>query len=99
MLSTLSNVAKKSLARSSASIQQSLFHPNRAAGAAVIQLMQQQKRFLNVHEYISMELMASHGIKTPECYVAETSQEVEHIFATSFHQKCTLWDLNEFFCI
>ena len=43
-------------------------------------------RYLNVHEYISMELMASHGIQTPECHVAETPQEVDHIFNTSFHR-------------
>jgi hypothetical protein len=47
-------------------------------------------RYLNVHEYISMELMSSHGIKTPECHVAETVQEVEHIFNTSFHRSGTL---------
>ena len=43
-------------------------------------------RYLNVHEYISMELMASHGIQTPECHVAETPQEVDHIFNNSFHR-------------
>jgi hypothetical protein len=44
-------------------------------------------RYLNVHEYISMELMASHGIQTPECHVAETPQEVDHIFNSSFHRS------------
>ena len=44
----------------------------------------QQIRSLNVHEYISMELMSSHGIQTPECHVAETIQEVDHIYNTSF---------------
>jgi hypothetical protein len=49
-------------------------------------------RYLNVHEYISMELMASHGIQTPECHVAETPQEVDHIFNNSFHRTGgTFW--------
>lgn len=44
-------------------------------------------RHLNVHEYISMEIMKSHGIATPECYVASTADEAEHIFTKSFHCK------------
>ena len=36
-------------------------------------------RNLNVHEYISMEIMNSHHIATPECYVASTPDEAENI--------------------
>lgn len=79
MLGALSRVAKKSLAASSLPSELHLHRP------AILQ----QKRFLNVHEYISMELMASHGIQVPECHVAESAQEVEHIFNTSFHHKRT----------
>ena len=58
-------------------------------------------RYLNVHEYISMELMASHGIQTPECHVAETTQEVDHIFNTSFHRTggtFCFWIVGEYAC-
>jgi acyl-CoA synthetase (NDP forming) len=41
-------------------------------------------RLLNVHEYISMEVMKHHGITTPECYVASTPDEAAHIFNNSF---------------
>jgi len=41
-------------------------------------------RDLNVHEYISMELMDSFGIGTPESYVAETAEEAEEIYNTKF---------------
>jgi succinyl-CoA synthetase beta subunit len=41
-------------------------------------------RHLNVHEYISMEIMKHHGITTPECYVASTPDEAAHIFNNSF---------------
>jgi acyl-CoA synthetase (NDP forming) len=41
-------------------------------------------RQLNVHEYISMEVMKHHGITTPECYVASTPDEAAHIFNNSF---------------
>ena len=44
-------------------------------------------RHLNVHEYISMEIMKSHGIATPECYVADTADEAEHLFANSFSKR------------
>lgn len=43
-------------------------------------------RNLNVHEYISMEIMKNHGIKTPECYVASTPDEAEHIFTSSLNK-------------
>ena len=41
-------------------------------------------RNLNVHEYISMELMQTHGIKTPDCHVATTPDEAEHIYNSRF---------------
>jgi len=34
-------------------------------------------RNLNVHEYISMELMQEHGIAVPEGYVSSTPEEAE----------------------
>ena len=47
-------------------------------------------RFLNVHEYISMELFKTHGIATPECYVADTPEEAEHIATTALNRRtCT----------
>jgi hypothetical protein len=47
----------------------------------------QQVRFLNVHEYISMELMQTHGITTPNCYVATTPEQAEHIFNNSLNKR------------
>ena len=44
-------------------------------------------RFLNVHEYISMELMNEHGIVTPKGFVASTPEEAEQIYETTFHQR------------
>lgn len=35
-------------------------------------------RNLNVHEYISMEIMNEHGIATPEGYVSSTPEEAEN---------------------
>jgi len=43
-------------------------------------------RYLNVHEYVSMEIMKQHGVKTPECYVAETPDEAEHVFETGLNK-------------
>ena len=37
-------------------------------------------RCLNVHEYVSMEIMQQHGIATPSCYVASTPEEAEEIY-------------------
>lgn len=37
-------------------------------------------RCLNVHEYISMEIMQQHGISTPKCFVASTAQEAEDLY-------------------
>jgi hypothetical protein len=44
-------------------------------------------RFLNVHEYISMELMQQHHIATPEGHVATTPDEAEHIFANVMNKR------------
>jgi succinyl-CoA synthetase beta subunit len=44
-------------------------------------------RFLNVHEYISMEIMQSHGIRTPKYQVASTPQEAEDIFSNVLNQR------------
>lgn len=35
-------------------------------------------RSLNVHEYISMEIMQEHGISVPEGYVSSTPEEAEN---------------------
>lgn len=40
---------------------------------------QQQKRFLSIHEYLSMELLQKQGIKTPRGGVAKTGQEAYNI--------------------
>ena len=44
-------------------------------------------RQLNVHEYISMELMNQHHIPTPLGAVANTPQEAEHAYVTKFKGK------------
>ena len=44
-------------------------------------------RYLNVHEYISMELMQSHGIATPISHVAETPEEAENIFRNIMNKR------------
>ncbi|KAL3762951.1 hypothetical protein ACHAWU_001098 [Discostella pseudostelligera] len=43
-------------------------------------------RNLNVHEYISMEIMNQHGISTPKCFVASTPEEADHIFSTMMNK-------------
>ena len=43
----------------------------------------QQKRFLNLHEYASMELMNEYGISTPRGVVATTPEEAENAHASS----------------
>ncbi|KAF9993449.1 Succinate--CoA ligase [ADP-forming] subunit beta, mitochondrial, partial [Entomortierella chlamydospora] len=40
---------------------------------------QQQKRFLSIHEYMSMELLNKQGIKTPRGGVAKTGAEAYKI--------------------
>jgi hypothetical protein len=37
-------------------------------------------RNLNLHEYLSMDLMKQHGIATPAGYVANTPEEAENIY-------------------
>jgi len=37
-------------------------------------------RNLNLHEYISMEIMNQHNISTPKSYAATTAEEAEHIY-------------------
>lgn len=44
-------------------------------------------RHLNVHEYISMEIMQSHGIATPNCKVASTPEEAEEAFLSIRNQR------------
>ena len=45
-------------------------------------------RNLNVHEYISMEIMHDHGIATPEGYVASTPEEAENVYMRALqHSK------------
>jgi len=44
-------------------------------------------RCLNVHEYISMELMKTYGVRTPECYVASTADEAQHLFSNSLNKR------------
>jgi len=58
-----------------------------AAGAASSSSSIGAVRNLNVHEYISMEIMQTHGIKTPECFVATTPEEAEHIFTNSLNKR------------
>jgi succinyl-CoA synthetase beta subunit len=41
-----------------------------------------QRRFLNVHEYISMDLMKEYGVPVPKGAVASTPAEAESIAAT-----------------
>ena len=42
-------------------------------------------RNLNVHEYISMEIMKEHGIAMPEGYVASTPEEAENQYMRDFN--------------
>jgi len=44
-------------------------------------------RNLNVHEYISMEIMNQHGIATPKGFVASSAQEAEDIFANKMNHR------------
>lgn len=46
-------------------------------------------RFLNVHEYISMELFEAHGIKTPKCKVADTPEQAEDLFLNELNTPGT----------
>ena len=44
-------------------------------------------RNINLHEYLSMELMKQHGISTPAGYVANTPEEAENIYLHKLN-KC-----------
>ena len=59
----------------------------RRAAAAVAPSSIGAVRNLNLHEYMSMEIMQHHGITTPECYVANTPDEAQHLFETSFIKR------------
>lgn len=63
------------VARSGGSVFRHHRHPRTAAAAAVGAV-----RNLNLHEYLSMELMKQHGIATPAGFVASTPEEAEHAF-------------------
>lgn len=47
--------------------------------AAFFQMPQIQKRFLNVHEYLSQELMSKFGIRVPRGSVARTADEAQRV--------------------
>jgi len=44
-------------------------------------------RCLNVHEYISMEIMKTHGVPIPKGYVAKTPDEAVGIYETKMQQR------------
>jgi len=48
-------------------------------------------RYLNLHEHISMEIMKTYGIQTPECYVASTPDEAQHLFSNSLNKRESLF--------
>lgn len=76
----ISSIGRKALSCSRSSTAFAV--SRRTAGPAVGAV-----RNLNVHEYQSMEIMQQHGIKTPECYVARTPDEAEHIFMNSLNKR------------
>jgi acyl-CoA synthetase (NDP forming) len=43
-------------------------------------------RNLNVHEYVSMELLEHYGVKVPKAFVASSPEEAEHIFLNSLNK-------------
>jgi len=44
-------------------------------------------RYLNVHEYVTYGIMKTYGIQTPECYVASTPDEAQHLFSNSLNKR------------
>lgn len=44
-------------------------------------------RSLNVHEYVSMEIMNSHHITTPANYVADDPEEAEQIYNHKLNKR------------
>ena len=49
---------------------------------------QQQVRRLNVHEYVSMQIMAEHDIDIPVSKMAETPEEAEKACADIMNGDC-----------
>ena len=74
----ISSTAARTLSRTAAPLQL-----QRTAAPAVVGSV----RNLNVHEYISMELMQSHGIGTPAGFVATTPQEAEDAFVHKLNTR------------
>lgn len=50
--------------------------------ACTTDVLGQQRRNLNVHEYISMDLMKQYGVPVPRCHVASTPDEAEEVYAS-----------------
>lgn len=48
-------------------------------------------RHLNLHEYLSMDLMKQHGISTPAGFVASSPEEAENIFLHKINKGGELW--------
>jgi hypothetical protein len=44
-------------------------------------------RNLNVHEYVSMELLEHYGVTVPKAYVASTAEEAENLFLHSLNKR------------
>lgn len=44
-------------------------------------------RNLNVHEYVSMELLEHYGVTVPKAYVASTPDEAENLFLHSLNKR------------
>ncbi|CAO3643289.1 unnamed protein product [Cunninghamella echinulata] len=51
----------------------------RASKIAQPSLQQQQKRFLNIHEYLSIDMMRKYGINAPKGQVAKTPEEAYEV--------------------
>jgi hypothetical protein len=54
-------------------------------------------RNLNVHEYVSMELLEHYGVKVPKAFVASTPEEAENIFLHNLNKGKTLLK-NYYYC-
>ena len=65
--------------------RQAVLRPNPAAAA--VARTGGAVRFLNVHEYVSMDIMKSHGVKVPECFVATTPEEAKDIFQNQINKR------------
>lgn len=53
-----------------------MYHKKKVARKPI---QQQQKRFLNIHEYLSVKLLREYGINAPKGDVANTPQEAYNI--------------------